>query len=502
MIWGNNMRIKITLLFILLICTSGIIFSDTPPVRFAISPFVPITASAEAENAGTLAAVKVEQGLSKGKWFELRKSSELENFMDNLALAQAGIGDEKKVATIGKQLQIKYLTVGSIAKFGSLYEVDSRSVNIDNWSIVHSSGCSAIDVDTACGFINKDVELTLTKENLDEREKNSGKLPTIAVNRFEESNISAQSSGYGGAFAEVLNSELGARNGVSATERTHLRSVIDAKAMELCGIYGTDTSKGFNTLGVSYKVDGEIRVFPATTCIRYKVSTTSNGRIVYIGFSEIATARGIRPLSRKIAREIDDAINNKIGTLELKSSPSAADVLIDGQPYGKTPLIISLVNGEHTIRALASGYETTDMKLTINPASINKSTVTMIPVSTKLYEEAVRLEQSKKWQGAIDKYSEFAAKYDSTDEANKALYRKGHILLLFMNNAKGALETFESLVQRYPDAETRAEAYFGMARSYKVMGDTALLKQTLDILYSRFPNEIATEEARAYFGSL
>ena len=60
--------------------------------------------------------------------------------------------------------------------------------------------------------------------------------------------------------------------------------------------------------------------------------------------------------------------------------------------------------------------------------------------------------------------------------------------------------TFESLVKRYPDSETRAEAYFGIARSYKSLNDTENLKKTLEILYQKFPNEIATEEAEYVFG--
>jgi TolA-binding protein len=55
-------------------------------------------------------------------------------------------------------------------------------------------------------------------------------------------------------------------------------------------------------------------------------------------------------------------------------------------------------------------------------------------------------------------------------------------------------------VKRYPDSETRAEAYFGMARSYKSLKDNENLKSILEILYQKYPNELATEEAGYVFG--
>jgi len=47
---------------------------------------------------------------------------------------------------------------------------------------------------------------------------------------------------------------------------------------------------------------------------------------------------------------------------------------------------------------------------------------------------------------------------------------------------------------------TRAEAYFGVARAYKEMGNNAKVSEVVSILRSKFPNEIATEEANAFFG--
>ena len=487
---------------IIIICMfAGLsLLSDEEKICFAVTPFIPLTESAEAENAGTNAASILENSFSSGKWFEFRKSGELQSFIDDLSLAQAGIGDENALLAKGKSLQIKYLTVGSVAKFGNHYEIDSRSVNIDNWGIMHSSGCSAIDVESACNFINKDVEITLTREDLEKKEKETANLPIIAVSRFEEGNLEAQNAGYGGAFSEVLNSELGARSKIAAVERTHLKSVIDAKEIEMCGIYGSGTDKAFSERGIQYRVDGEIKIFPSSICIRYKVNSTTEERTVYMGFSEIGSLNGIRPLARKIAQEIEDAINNKIGTLQIQTQPSSADIVIDGQPSGKSPLVVSLVKGEHSIRASFQGYESTDISIVLEPARVTEKIIKLEKISTELYDQAVNLEQRKNWEGAVAKYDEYINRYNTSGDVNRAVYRKGHIQLLYLNDAEGALATFESLVKRYPDSETRAEAYFGMARSYKSLKDNENLKSILEILYQKYPNELATEEAGYVFG--
>ena len=219
-----------------------------------------------------------------------------------------------------------------------------------------------------------------------------------------------------------------------------------------------------------------------------------------MGFSEIGSLNGIRPLARKIAQEIEDAINNKIGTLQIKTQPASAEILIDGQPSGKSPLILSLVKGQHTIQASYPGYERSDISITLEPSRVTEKIISLERISTEIYDQAVNLEQRKDWNGAVAKYDEYISRYNTSGDVNRAVYRKGHIQLLYLNDAQGALATFESLVKRYPDSETRAEAYFGIARSYKSLNDTGNLKKTLEILYQKFPNEIATEEAGYVFG--
>ncbi|HEY1405682.1 MAG TPA: tetratricopeptide repeat protein, partial [Spirochaetota bacterium] len=302
-------------------------------------------------------------------------------------------------------------------------------------------------------------------------------------------------------FSEILNSELGARNDLAVMERTHLKAIIDAKTIEMCGITANDDSDGyFAVRGIAYKFEGTVRLFPNMVCIGYQVINTANNHRIYVGYDEVSSVKGIRPLARKIARGIDDSINRKIGTVELSTDPAGADVSVDGQPYGKSPVIVSLPGGAHNVRAALAGYETVTKTLTVAPGKVAPEKIKLAQLSMALFNEAFAAESKKNWTAAIAKYDEFINKYGDTEDANQAYYRKGHVLLLYMNDKESALKTFESLINRYPDSMTRAEAYFGVARAYKEMGKADKVLETVKILREKFPNEIATEEAKAFFG--
>ena len=67
--------------------------------------------------------------------------------------------------------------------------------------------------------------------------------------------------GYSGAFAEILNSELGSYILISTVERTYTRALVNEKMLEMTGVLENDGSdKNFSLKGIEYKLTGEIRV--------------------------------------------------------------------------------------------------------------------------------------------------------------------------------------------------------------------------------------------------
>ncbi|HSV97471.1 MAG TPA: tetratricopeptide repeat protein, partial [Spirochaetota bacterium] len=96
-------------------------------------------------------------------------------------------------------------------------------------------------------------------------------------------------------------------------------------------------------------------------------------------------------------------------------------------------------------------------------------------------------------------YQEFIDRYGESEFANMAYYRRGHILQFYLKQHDEAVACFETLIGRYPDAMTRAEAYLGLARTYRAMGREERALTIVRTLVEKFPDSLSTEEAKIEF---
>ena len=69
------------------------------------------------------------------------------------------------------------------------------------------------------------------------------------------------------------------------------------------------------------------------------------------------------------------------GTLELRSVPSDADVFIDGEQYGKTPVKLTLSEGSYQISLQLDGHETSQFTSTIKGEQVLKRDINLVPRS-------------------------------------------------------------------------------------------------------------------------
>jgi TolB-like protein len=496
-----NNKFRITAIALMVAALGAAAWSQAKSIKIAVASFEILTAEADAERPGEAAAQLIESNLGSLKQFQLRKSGEIEGYVKKLELAQAGAANPDELKGAGEALKINYIAVGSISRFGALYQVDVRTVNVDDWSIVHSSGIDSYSIDSACRYVNKDIQITFTGEELAGKEKQGSDKTTVTVYAFDDSNVMAQGAGYGGAFAEMLNSELGALRKLSVIERTHSKALINEKALEMAGIIeNNDADSYLRVRGIAYRLTGGIRVFKDVTCIAYELVSTETGAPALLGYTEIAGLDALRPVARHIARFVEEALNNRIGTLKLVTDPANAEVLIDGLPAGTAPVLTFLAKGAHQIKVSYRGYETAVKDVAVEPKTVNMIEVKLERLSRKLLDEALLLERMNNWEAAVAKYQEFIERYSETEEANEAYYRKGHVLQNYMAKYQDALAVFEALIKRYPDAMTRAEAYFGLAKTYTAMGNTAKARESLSILIEKFPDSFAAEEGRLMLG--
>ncbi|HPQ54957.1 MAG TPA: PEGA domain-containing protein [Spirochaetota bacterium] len=390
-------RISVILIIGMLSVTASLLYSQTETIRLAVAPFMPLTSGNETKSAGISSSRTLEKRLGGMQWFELRPLGAVQNYLTSLERVQLGLDSPASVKGIARKLKINYLTVGSVAKIGSRCEVDMRIVDINNWNIVYASGAGSSSMGGASSAICSTLPAGFTRERLETKVRSSRDSPAISVYAFDHDNPQAMKAGYGGTFAEILNSELGANQEIAVVERTHAKALLNEKVMEMVGIVENDNSnEEFRVRGISYRVAGVIRMFGNLICMSYRVINTSTGNSVYMGYSELGSPAALRPLARRIAASLTDALNNRIGTLDLSSEPKHARVFIDGKEAGKTPVILQVNKGTHSLKLVLEDYMEFEKEITIAPRAIAKERIRLQKDTRKAEEIARKRDEEEK----------------------------------------------------------------------------------------------------------
>ena len=458
---------KITILLLLLI--PFILVSQDQTIKLAVVPFDDtLTVDSEAEKTGSEAAYTMESVFKKSDSFTLRERNAIQDYIAGLERVQLGLADPESFKGNPAALKVDFLTVGTVSKLHGRYEVDVRTVGIDNMIIMHASGASGGSLSDALGKIQWDVQSRLNQKYISERSEEEEEKPVITVYKFRDSGP----AGYGGTFAEVLNSQMGTYGSLSVIERKYSKSLVNEKILEMAGVIENNNSdSSFSLKGIQYKVEGDIRAFDDMCTLNYRIISTKNNMVVHIGSIDISSAASLRLAAWTVSNTIDDVLNNKTGSLSITSSPKGAEVFIDDSFKGKAPLVLSLASGSHKIEAKLEGYSPYEGTVDVKAKAVSSHAITMKSVSMQGLYNAMALESKKDWHGAVAAYDDIIKAYRSTGIANQSAYRKGHIEMEYLKDYEAAAKTFTNLVNEYPDTFIRAEAYYGLLKLNETIGN-------------------------------
>jgi len=467
-------------------------------IRIAVAVFDDtLTRASEQEKTGSSVSSMIEKSFKDNDKFYVREKDAIRSYLTALSGVQAGAVNPESMKGDPASLKIDYLTVGTVSKIGGRYEVDARTVGIENMQIVHSHGSSAQTLNEAVADIEWYIKEKLNSDYIKERQTDAEDKATVTVFKFNDFNELAGKAGYGGTFAEILNSQMGTFLSIGTVERKYSKALVNEKALEMMGVVENDNSGGnFRDKGIQYKVEGDIRVFADVICINFKMYNTADNSLVFMGSRDIVSSPGLRPAAWSISNAIEDALNNRIGTLKLTSTPDGSDIYIDGKKEGKTPARLAVMQGNHKLLVKADGYVPYKSDIDIQSKKIIEQQIVLKVVPFKMFENAMMFERKRDWTGAIKAYSEFIKEYDDTVEADGAYYRKGHLEMMYVKNYQNALDTFQSLVKRYPDAMMRAEGYYGMMRAYELMGNKEKALEIKQYILVNYGETNAAEEAK------
>lgn len=490
---------KKLIMFVFLLWGS-ITFSQETSISVATTPFDDsITYEGETARIGSAATAIFEQKLAAISRYKLRPSGAVQSYIETLEKVQLGMEDPKILKKIASSLSVDYLIVGTIANISGGIEFDSRLVDINTWKVVHAGGVRSASASSATSVLIDDYS-KLSKQKLEEIEKKRIDNFTVGVFEFIEHHKNTSSYAYCGAMMEMLTSALGSKEFITTVETKFIRHLIDEKQLQMSGVLTNDNSDAnYQIAGVQYKLSGDIRVFPDMMTVNYRVFDTTEKRVIFTGSVDLGRPSLLRSAARYIAKVMEDALNNRIGSLKIFTFPSGADIIINEMPVGKTErgsLVLTMEKGSYTVDIKYPGYKTHCQSITIAPRKVTELSIRLDKISEKLIAEAMSLEAMGKYNDAVKKYDEFIKEIGDTPEANVALYRKGHLLLLSVKDYEKARETFMQLLERYPDAMTRAEGYYGLVLTYKEMGNVEMAKSTLNFLLNHYPETPAADTAR------
>jgi TolA-binding protein/TolB-like protein len=498
--WRMKMKNNILILLISILIPAVLLSqdSDDKKIRIAVAVFDDsLTRAAEQEKTGSSVSTMIESSFKGNDKFYLRERGAIQSYLTALAQVQTGVLGPESMKGDPQALKVDYLTVGTVSKIDGRYEVDARTVGIENMLIVHSHGSSAKSVSEAAKDIEWYIKEKFNRQYIKERESDNEDKATVTVFKFRDFNEQAGKSGYGGTFAEILNSQMGTFISIGAVERKYSKALVNEKALEMMGVVENDESgPKFSDKGIQYKVEGDIRVFADVICINYKMFNTADNSLVFMGSRDISSSSGLRPAAWSISNTIEDVLNNRIGTLKLTSTPDGADIYINGKKEGKTPAQLPVQQGNHKLMVKLDGFVPYKSDIEVQSKKIMDQTIVLKPVPFKIFENAMQFEKKRDWAGAIKAYSDFIKEYDDTVEADSAYYRKGHLEMMYTKNYQDALNTFEALVKRYPDAMIRAEGYYGMMRAYELMGNKQKALEIKQYILANYVETNAAVEAK------
>jgi len=179
-------------------------------IRVAVSVFDDtLTRSSEQEKPGNSISSMIENCFKNSDRFYVRERDAIKSYLSDLALVQVGALTPEAMKGDPESLKVDYLTVGTVSRINGRYEVDARTVGINNMLIVHSHGSSAATINDAASDIEWYIKEKLNSDYIKERETDNDEKATVTVFKFRDFNESAGKAGYGGTFAEILNSQLG-----------------------------------------------------------------------------------------------------------------------------------------------------------------------------------------------------------------------------------------------------------------------------------------------------
>ena len=217
------------------------------------------------------------------------------------------------------------------------------------------------------------------------------KRPSIAVLPFYDANAQAKEVEFGRTVSSMLSTAFRSNTNFDVLERNELSQVVTAQASGISGL-SSDEIRSFSTVyDVDLILNGDVSLINETLHIDARLIETSSSKIVVALYSTCQNLKNIREVVDNLAEQLEQSyLRQWMGSISINSSPSGAEVYLDGKYIGNTvedtPLQIgNMLEGRYQLKFIRGGYydwegeiavlakmdRSVNVSLTAKPGSMN-----------------------------------------------------------------------------------------------------------------------------------
>jgi len=209
------------------------------------------------------------------------------------------------------------------------------------------------------------------------------KVSRIAVFPFADTNAAARQAGDGEAIAGMLMTELINSKTFQVVERSEIQRIIDEVGLGQEGVIDAATAKQIGKIyGVEILVFGTVAKFNSLVETDLRLVETESGQAL---MAENASCRGeteIRSMVKLLAQKIEKRYQNQfLEEVRFESTPTGAEVILNGAVQGVTPLVLNLATGSYKIQMRKEKYQVWDKtEEIVTGGNTIRATLAAVPV--------------------------------------------------------------------------------------------------------------------------
>lgn len=166
--------------------------------------------------------------------------------------------------------------------------------------------------------------------------------------------------------SDLLRNALVESGAYELVDRKHLAKILKEQALQASGLLDEKTAvQTGRLLGAQYLVQGTLQRSASVWFLLAEVIHVETGRVEKSARDRFPDGAGLGEAARKVANDITGVTLKKTvgvyvkkghGLLQVKSTPSKAQVTLNGAPWGETEFFQQVPEGSHRLRLSLPGH--------------------------------------------------------------------------------------------------------------------------------------------------